>query len=129
MTRNHIFSLTIKYFQSNKKGLNQKSRRTSKNGFFFAFFDFLAIFGEKSPPNVFHPKSARKWKFSKSSFSELRRGFPFKLFLLDQWTCEVVENTFFGPAEGFSGIGGGFLHSINFFDFFGPGTRSFSSYI
>ena len=126
MTRNRIFSETTKYFRSNKRGLNQKSLKTSKNERFLAF---LAKNGEKSPPNVFHPKSARKSKFSKSSFSELRRGFPFKLFLFDQWTCEVVENTFFGPAEGFSGIGGGFLHSIILSQLSGGWTRSFSSYI
>ena len=56
-------------------------------------------FGEKSPPNVFHRKSARA--FSKPSFSELRRRFPFKSFLLDQYMFGLAETMILESAEGF----------------------------
>ena len=38
MTRNCIFSYITKYFQANKKDLNQKSHQTSKNEHFLEFF-------------------------------------------------------------------------------------------
>ena len=83
------------YLRSNKKDLNQKSRRSSKNERFLAFW-------WKTPANVFHRNSARA--FSKPSFSELRRHFSFKSFLLDRCMSSLAESMIFASAEGF------FLH-------------------
>ena len=83
------------YLWSNKKDLNQKSRRSSKNERFLAFW-------WKTPANVFHRNSARA--FRKPSFSELRGHFSFKSFLLDTCMFVLAEGMIFTSAECF------FLH-------------------
>ena len=89
----NVFSVQLKRFES--KILSQFEKR--------AIFGVLA----KITTYVFHRKSARP--FSKSQFSELRRGFPFKSFLFDQYMSGLAETMilvsaegfFLGPAEGF----------------------------
>jgi len=43
MTRNHVFSYTIRYFLSNKKNFTQKTRQTSKNEHFSYSYEFRSI--------------------------------------------------------------------------------------
>ena len=79
MTKNHIYLLNIVYFSSNKKYLNQKPDRSSKNEHFL----FSSFFGEKSSRTYSKKNLPKNWHFPKNYFSELQRDFPFKPFLLD----------------------------------------------
>ncbi len=90
------------YFRSNKRDLNQKSLRTSKNE------RFLAFLAKKRHPTCFTENQPENGTFSKPSFSELRRCFPFKFFCWTNGHVDLLKTWFLGRRKVFYGIGGVF---------------------
>ena len=86
--------------------MDQKSLKTSKNERLFG------VFGEKCRknrhPTFFTENQPENEIFQNRCSQSCEEVFHSK-FLLGQWTFEVVENTFFGPAEGFPGSAEGFI--------------------
>ena len=103
--KSYIF-INYKVFPVQQKRFESKISPDFEKRGFLAFSDFLA---KNRHPTCFTKNQPENDAFSKSSFSELGRDFPLKKILLDQWICEVVENTIFGPAEDFYWTGGGFM--------------------
>ena len=78
MTRKHIFSLSIKYFYQIKKVWIKNIVRFRKTRLLGIFL----FFGEKSSPNVFHQKSAKKVDIFKIVFLRVAERFLIQIFFV-----------------------------------------------